>query len=85
MGVGSRVRVRLHRHAVALQLAGAELVGGAGDTRSVLHAGLASVRLGVRRPGRSSAELATVAGAAYELGARELEGHGVPMQPYPDP
>jgi hypothetical protein len=55
------------------------------DVRSVLHAGLASVRLGVRRPGRSSAELATVAGGAYELGARELDGHGVPMQPYPDP
>jgi hypothetical protein len=55
------------------------------DTRCVLHAGLASVRLGVRRPGRSSAELATVAGGAYELGARELDGHGVPLQPYPDP
>ncbi|MBE2320115.1 hypothetical protein DVA67_029385 [Solirubrobacter sp. CPCC 204708] len=56
-----------------------------GDTRSVLHSGLASVRLGVRRPGRSSAELATTAGGAYELGARELPAHGVPLQPYPDP
>jgi hypothetical protein len=55
------------------------------DTRSVLHSGLASIRLGVRRPGRSSAELATAAGGAFELGARELDGHGVPTQPYPDP
>jgi hypothetical protein len=41
--------------------------------------------LGVRRPGRSSAELATAAGGAYELGARELPEHAVPIQAYPDP
>lgn len=57
----------------------------AGDDRTVLHAGLAGVRLGVRRPGRTSAELATVAGGAYELGGRELDAGGVPLQPYPDP
>ena len=50
----------------------------------MLHAGLAEVRLGIRRPGRSSAELATACGGAYELGGREFT-HGVPLQPYPDP
>lgn len=56
-----------------------------GDARVVLHSGLASVRLGVRRPGRSSAELATASGGAYELGGRGLDAGGVPLQPYPDP
>ncbi len=83
---GKGVEVRVAAHADLDQTVNFTYTGTRpGDTRSVLHAGLASVRLGVRRPGRSSAELATVAGAAYELGARELEGHGVPMQPYPDP
>ena len=52
--------------------------------REVLHAGLAEVHLGIRRPGRPSVELATAAGGAYELGGRHLV-HGVPLQPYPDP
>ena len=40
--------------------------------REVLHAGLADVHLRIRRPGRSSAELAATAGGAYELGGREF-------------
>ena len=50
----------------------------------MLHAGLAEVHLGIRRPGRGSAELATAAGGAYELGGRAFT-HRVPLQPYPDP
>ncbi len=45
-------------------------------------AGSPSVRLGIRRPGRSSAELATAAGGAYELGGRRFT-HAVPLQPDP--
>jgi len=57
-----------------------------GDSREVLHAWLASVRFGVRRPGRSSAELATASGGAYELGGRDVAGAGgVQLQPYGDP
>jgi hypothetical protein len=52
--------------------------------REVLHAGIAEVRLRVRRPGRRSAELYSPAGGAYELGSREFT-HRVPLQPYPDP
>ena len=52
--------------------------------REVLHAGLAEVHLHLRRRGRSSAELATAAGGAYELGARTFTG-SVALQPYPDP
>ena len=40
--------------------------------REVLHAGLADVHLHIRRPGRSSAELAATAGGAYELGGSEF-------------
>lgn len=83
-GRGIEVRVAAHAdldQTVAFTYAGTR----PGDSRCVLHAGLASVRLGVRRPGRSSAELATVAGGAYELGGRELDAGGVPLQPYRDP
>lgn len=83
---GQRVEIRVAAHAnleqtVAFEYAG---VGPERDVRTVLHAGLAGVRLGVRRPSRSSAELATLAGGAYELGGRDLD-HSVPLQPYPDP
>ena len=46
---------------------GADPVAG---EREVLHAGIAEVRLGARRPGRRSAELYSAAGGAYELGSR---------------
>ena len=52
--------------------------------REVLHAGLAEVRLGVRRPGRSSAELATASGGAYELGGRDFT-HAVTPAALPRP
>ena len=52
--------------------------------REVLHAGLAGVRLGIRRPGRPSAELATA--PRRRLRARQPRVHRRrPPQPYPDP
>jgi hypothetical protein len=83
---GRGIEVRVAAHADLDQTVGFTYAGTQpDDTRQVLHSGLASIRLGVRRPRRSSAELATAAGGAYELGARELPDHGVPLQPYPDP
>jgi hypothetical protein len=38
----------------------------------------------VERRGRPALELASATGAAYELGVRG-GGHGVPLQPFPDP
>src|SRR5206468_3462490 len=85
---GARVHIRVAVHAdldqvVAFRYGGVGADPRAGE-RDVLHAGLAEVHLGVRRPGRTSAELATAAGGAYELGSRAL-AHGVTLQPYPDP
>lgn len=82
---GRGIEVRIAADADLDQTVGFTYAGTVrGDDRTVLHAGIAGVRLGVRRPGRSSAELATAGGGAYELGGRELEG-GVPLQPYGDP
>ncbi len=85
---GARVVIRVAVHADLDQVAAFRYAGVGADTqqgaRDVLHAGLAEVHLGVRRPGRTSAELATAAGGAYELGGRDVT-HGVPLQPYPDP
>jgi hypothetical protein len=85
---GQRVAIRLAVHADLDQTVGFKYAGVTGDAvggeREVLHAGLAEVRLGIRRPGRSSAELLTTSGGAYELGGREFT-NGVPLQPYPDP
>jgi hypothetical protein len=85
---GQRVAIRVAVHADLEQTVGFKYAGVTGDSvrgeREVLHAGIAEVRLGVRRPGRSSAELLTKCGGAYELGGRRFT-HGVPLQPYPDP
>jgi hypothetical protein len=85
---GERVTIRVAVHADLDQTVGFKYAGVTADPvrgeREVLHAGLAEVRLGIRRPGRSSAELLTAAGGAYELGGRNFT-HGVPLQPYPDP
>jgi len=85
---GARIEIRVAVHAdldqtVAFTYGGVGRDPAAGE-RDVLHAGLAGVRLGVRRPGRASAELATLSGGAYELAGRALE-HGLPLQPSPDP
>ncbi|MDA0181627.1 hypothetical protein OJ997_15080 [Solirubrobacter phytolaccae] len=83
---GKGIEIRVAAHADLDQTVGFTYAGTReGDARTVLHSGLASVRLGVRRPGRSSAELATTSGGAFELGGRGLETNGVPLQPYPDP
>jgi hypothetical protein len=85
---GDRLEIRVAVHADLDQTACFRYAGVGADPvtgeREVLHAGLAGVRLGVRRPGRSSAELATAAGGAYELGSRKFTG-AVPPQSYPDP
>ncbi|HEY3189156.1 MAG TPA: hypothetical protein VGJ70_16850 [Solirubrobacteraceae bacterium] len=52
-----------------------------GGRHDVLHSSIADVRLVVRRPGRS---LTALGGATYEIGMRE-SGHGVPIEPFPDP
>jgi hypothetical protein len=85
---GERLEIRVAVHADLDQTVGFKYAGVGTDSvageREVLHAGLAEVRLGVRRRGRSSAELATACGGAYELGGREFT-RGVALQPYPDP
>ena len=85
---GERVEVRVAVHADLEQTVGFRYAGVGADPvrgeREVLHAGLAEVHLGIRRPGRSSAELATAAGGAFELGGRHFT-HSVTLQPYPDP
>jgi hypothetical protein len=85
---GGRVEIRVAVHADLGQVAGFRYGGVGADPqaggREVLHAGIAEVRLGVRRRGRTSAELYTPSGGAYELGSREFTQR-VPLQPYPDP
>jgi hypothetical protein len=85
---GERAEIRVAVHADLDQTIGFKYAGVGPDPvrgeREVLHAGLAEVHLGVRRPGRSAAELATASGGAYELGGRTFT-HRVPLQPYPDP
>jgi hypothetical protein len=85
---GQRVTIRVAVNADLDQTVGFKYAGVTTDPvrgeREVLHAGLAEVRLRVRRPGRSSAELLTKSGGAFELGGRDFT-HGVPLQPYPDP
>jgi hypothetical protein len=55
-----------------------------GEGRDSLHAGACPIRLRVERGGKPALELASAAGAAYELGGRP-GGHAVALQPYPDP
>ena len=85
---GERIEVRVAVHADLDQTACFRYSGVGTDPvrgeREVLHAGLAGVRLGITRPGRPSAELATAHGGAYELGNRKFTG-AVHAQPYPDP
>jgi hypothetical protein len=85
---GERLEIRVAVHADLDQTACFHYAGLGADPlageREVLHAGLASVRLAVRRPGRPSAELATAHGGAFELGSREFT-HAVPVQAYPEP
>ena len=85
---GDRVNIRVAVHADLEQTVGFKYAGVTGDSergdREVLHAGLADVHLHIRRPGRSSAELAATAGGAYELGGTDFT-RAIPLQPYPDP
>jgi hypothetical protein len=85
---GNRVEIRVAVQADLDQVVGFRYGGVGSDPgtgeREVLHAGIAEVRLGVRRPRRTSAELYAPSGGAFELGSREFT-HRVALQPYPDP
>ncbi|HEY7077881.1 MAG TPA: hypothetical protein VH418_21035 [Solirubrobacteraceae bacterium] len=82
---GPRTRVRVAVEApLAHTVAFAYANPSGGDGREALHAGACAVRLRVERRGRPALELASATGAAYELGVRG-GGHGVPLQPFPDP
>jgi hypothetical protein len=81
---GGRVDIRVAVHADLEQTIGFRYAGIGANDREVLHAGLADVHLHIRRPGRSSAELAATAGGAYELGGSDFT-RVVPLQAYPDP
>jgi hypothetical protein len=83
---GPRTRVRVSveappEHTVAFAYANPS----GGEGREALHAGACAVRLRVERRGRPALELASATGAAYELGGPAGGGHGVPLEPYPDP
>jgi hypothetical protein len=56
-----------------------------GGGHEVLNCSVAELHLRVERPGRPALELATAHGAAYELGLPPGTGHGVPLEPFPDP
>jgi hypothetical protein len=85
---GSGVEIRLAVQADLGQVAAFRYAGVGADPvageREVLHAGIAEVRLGVRRPGRTAAELYAPSGGGYELGGSDFTRR-VPLQPYPDP
>jgi hypothetical protein len=83
---GPRTRVRVSVEAAperTVAFAYANPSGGAG--REALHAGACAVRLRVERRGRPALELAGETSAAYELGVPAGGGHGIELQPYPDP
>lgn len=54
-----------------------------GGTHNALNCSVADLRLTVERANGRTTELALERAAAYELGTRE-EGHGIPLEPYPD-
>jgi hypothetical protein len=59
-----------------------------GPEHHTVNCSVADLELTVERPGLPRRELSLAAGAAYELGMRETpghrQGHGIPIQPYPD-
>jgi hypothetical protein len=81
---GAGVVVRIAVSAPAGQTVAFEYSDPGGGTHHALNCSIAEVRLRVERPGRPVLELATAHGGAYELGVRET-GHGVPVEPFPDP
>ncbi len=60
----------------------------AGPEHNTVNCSVADLELTVERPGLPPRELTLAAGGAYELGMRETpgqqQGHGIPVQPYPD-
>jgi hypothetical protein len=58
---------------------------GRDEVHEVLNCSLAELHLRVERSGRPPVELATAHGGVYELGLPPDAGHGVPLEPFPDP
>ena len=54
-----------------------------GSEHHTVNCSIAEMRIAVARPDSGPTELATLHGAAYELGMRE-SNHGMPIQPFPD-
>jgi hypothetical protein len=59
-----------------------------GPEHNTVNCSVADLELTVERPGQPPRQLTLPAGGAYELGMRETpdhqQGHGIPIQPYPD-
>jgi hypothetical protein len=59
-----------------------------GPEHNTVNCSVADLELTVERPGLPPRELTLPGGGAYELGMRETpdhqQGHGIPIQPYPD-
>lgn len=82
---GAGVRVTLAVRSVPGRTVGFRYADpGGGAPKDVLHTAGAEVHLRVERGRRPPLELAAPHGAAYELGGPE-PGHGVPIEPFPDP
>jgi hypothetical protein len=55
-----------------------------GGEHNTVNCSIARMELTIEREGQAPRRLTTAHGAAYELGMRET-GHGMPIQPFPDP
>jgi hypothetical protein len=82
---GRGLRLRLAVRAPAGQTVAFEYADPGGGHHEVLNCSVAELHLRVERPGRRPLELATAHGGAYELGLPPGTGHGVPLEPFPDP
>jgi hypothetical protein len=82
---GAAVRLRVAVRAPAGQTVAFAYADPGAGSHEVLNCSIAELHLRVERPGRSPRELATAHGGAYELGLPAGSGHGVPLEPFPDP
>jgi hypothetical protein len=82
---GAGVVVRAAAAAPAGQTVAFAYADPGGREHHALNCSVAEVRLRVDRPGRPALELATAHGGAYELGLPAGAGHGIALEPFPDP
>jgi hypothetical protein len=80
-GPGVNVRGSVSAH--AKDMVGWVYADPEGPEHNALNCSIADMRFRVERPGRSHAHVEVERAAAYELGLRD-DGHGIPLQPYPD-